>query len=211
MEQFGVKVGQKDNTFIIKGGQSYKPQSLAVEGDHSQAAFFEVGNALGADIEILGLNVNSYQGDKKIIEIIREIVYNSSDRLFPFEADVSDIPDLVPILAVLASFCDGKSRIYNAGRLRIKECDRLSAMAQSLNACGGKVTETPDELIIEGVGSLKGGEVPDFNDHRIPMAMSIAAMRSDAPVIIRGAQSVAKSYPDFWEVYKSLGGEFEDI
>lgn len=211
MREFGVDAEWNGNTFIIKGGQTYQPRELSVEGDHSQAAFFEVAGALGADIEILGLNVNSYQGDKKIIEIIREIVYNSNDRLKPFEADVADIPDLVPILSVLASFCDGKSRIYNAGRLRIKECDRLSAMAVSLNACGGKVTELPDELIIEGVGSLKGGEVPDFNDHRIPMAMSIAAMRSDAPVIIRGAQSVAKSYPDYWEVYKSLGGVFEEI
>lgn len=211
MKQFGVEAEQKGDTFIIKGGQSYNPQSLSVEGDHSQAAFFEAADALGADIEILGLNVNSYQGDKKIIEIIREIVYNSNDRLSSFEVDVSDIPDLVPILAVLASFCEGRSRIYNAGRLRIKECDRLHAMAVSLNACGGRVEEKQEELIIEGVGSLSGGEVPDFNDHRIPMAMSIAAMRCKAPLIIRGAHSVAKSYPDYWQVYKSLGGEYEEI
>ena len=207
MREFGVDIVQRGDTFIIKGGQNYSPKSLTVEGDHSQAAFFEVANALGADIEILGLNVNSYQGDKKIIEIIREIVYNSNDRLKAFEADVADIPDLVPILAVLACFCEGRSRIYNAARLRIKECDRLSAMATSLNACGGKVEEKEDELIIEGVSSLKGGEVPDFNDHRIPMAMSIAAMRSEAPITIHGAQAVAKSYPDYWEVYSALSGE----
>ena len=211
MREFGVDAKWRDNCFFIKGGQEYKPRELAVEGDHSQGAFFQVANALGADLKILGLNVNSYQGDKKIIEIIKEIVYNSNDRLSSFEVDVADIPDLVPVLAVLASFAEGRSRIYNAARLRIKECDRLSAMATSLNACGGKVTEKQDELIIEGVKSLKGGEVPDFNDHRIPMAMSIAAMKSDAPIIIRGAQSVAKSYPDYWQVYKSLGGEIEEI
>ena len=121
------------------------------------------------------------------------------------------LKDLVPILAVLGSFLEGKSYIRNAARLRIKECDRLHAMAVSLNACGGRVTELEDELIIEGVKALSGGEVPDFNDHRIPMAMSIAAMKSDKPVIIRGAQSVAKSYPDYWEVYRSLGGEFKEI
>lgn len=208
MKEFGVSVEQNGNSFLIKGNQEYKPRELAAEGDYSQAAFFEAANALGAEIEISGLNVNSYQGDKKIVEITKEIVYNKRSG---FDIDVSDIPDLVPILAVLGCFLEGKSYIRNAARLRIKECDRLHAMAVSLNACGGKVTESEDELIIEGVGSLSGGEVPDFNDHRIPMAMSIAAMRSDKPIIIRGAQSVAKSYPDYWEVYKSLGGRFKEI
>ena len=211
MKEFGVTVEWKDDTFIIKGGQNYQPQELAVEGDYSQAAFFETANALGAGLEISGLNVNSYQGDKKIVEIIKEIVYNNKKGLRPFDVDVSDIPDLVPILCVLGSFCEGTSYIRNAARLRIKECDRLHAMAVSLNACGGRVTEYEDELKIEGVSALDGGEVPDFNDHRIPMAMSIAAMRSDRPIIIRGAQAVAKSYPDYWEVYKSLGGEFIEI
>ena len=208
MKEFGVAVTQKGNSFLIKGDQAYQPRELAAEGDYSQAAFFEVANALGAEIEISGLNVNSYQGDKKIVEITKEIVYNN---MSGFDIDVSDIPDLVPVLAVLGCFLNGKSYIRNAARLRIKECDRLHAMAVSLNACGGRVEETEDELIIEGVGRLKGGEVPDFNDHRIPMAMSIAPMMSDGHIIIQGAQSVAKSYPDYWEVYRSLGGVVKEI
>ncbi len=209
LDRFGVSVKCNDNVYYIKGGRHFKPCELEVEGDYSQAAFFEAANALGCNIDIKGLNVNSYQGDKKIVEIISDIVYNDSRGMKPFDADVSDIPDLVPILAVLGCFCEGTSYIRNAARLRIKECDRLHAMAVSLNACGGKVTEKEDSLIIEGVGSLKGGEVPDFNDHRIPMAMAIAAVRSESPVIIRGAQSVSKSYPDFWEVYEDIGGIIE--
>ncbi|MBR1750234.1 MAG: 3-phosphoshikimate 1-carboxyvinyltransferase [Ruminococcus sp.] len=211
LSRFGADIRKNGDIYYIKGGCRLTPQNFTVEGDYSQAAFFEVADALGCDIDIKGLNVNSYQGDKKIVEIISEIVYNNKKGLKPFDVDVSDIPDLVPILAVLGSFCEGTSYIRNAARLRIKECDRLHAMAVSLNACGGKVTEKEDELVIEGVKALTGGEVPDFNDHRIPMAMSIAAVRSEKPVIIRGAQSVSKSYPDFWEVYKDIGGIIETV
>ena len=178
-----------------------------VEADYSQAAFFYVANSLGSDIRINELNENSCQGDKKIVEICDKIVYNKNGGLKPFELDCSDIPDLVPILAVLGCFCEGTSHITNAARLRIKECDRLSAMAQSINALGGRVTELPDGLIIEGVEALEGGTVPDFNDHRIPMAMAVAATRAKAPVTILGAQCVSKSYPDFFEVYETLGGK----
>lgn len=204
----GCTVTEDENGFALSG-TGLVPVNGAVEGDYSQAAFFYAANALGSEIEISGLNVNSFQGDKKIVEICKEMVYNKNTacgRPKAFTIDCSDIPDLVPILAVLGSFCEGTSRITNAARLRIKECDRLSAMAQSLNALGGKVTELADGLVIEGVEALEGGTVPDFNDHRIPMAMAVAATRSKAPVTILGAQCVSKSYPDFFEVYESLGG-----
>lgn len=113
-----------------------------------------------------GLSEKSFQGDKKIVEICEKIVYNKNGGLQPFDLDCSDIPDLVPVLTVLGSFCEGKSYIRNAARLRIKECDRLSAISQCLNAIGGKVTELEDGLEIEGVGSLNGGEVDSFNDHQ---------------------------------------------
>ncbi len=207
LAKFGCKVREDEIGFAI-AGTALAPYNGEVEGDYSQAAFFCVANALGSDIDISGLNVNSFQGDKKIVEICKEMVYNKNTARRPraFTLDCSDIPDLVPILAVLGCFCDGTSYITNAARLRIKECDRLSAMAQSINALGGKVTERPDGLVIEGVEQLKGGTVPDFNDHRIPMAMAVAATRSEAPVTILGAQCVSKSYPDFFEVYESLGG-----
>ena len=209
LAKFGCRVCEDEKGFTLCG-DGLSAHSGAVEGDYSQAAFFYAANALGSDIDISGLNVNSFQGDKKIVEICKEMVYNKNVacvRPKAFTADCSDIPDLVPILAVLGCFCEGTSHITNAARLRIKECDRLSAMAQSINALGGRVTELPDGLIIEGVEALEGGTVPDFNDHRIPMAMAVAATRAKAPVTILGAQCVSKSYPDFFEVYETLGGK----
>ena len=130
----------------------------------------------------------------------------------PFSIDVSDIPDLVPILAVLASFCDGESRITGAARLRIKESDRLAAMEETLNALGGDVRATDDSLIIKGKPVLKGGvTVSAHNDHRIAMAMAIAATRCEQPITVLGAECVRKSYPDFWEVYRGLGGKAEEV
>ena len=209
--KFGCDIAEDENGWSVDG-TCLSPCECAVEADFSQAAFFCAANALGSNVNINGLNVNSFQGDKKIVEICEKIVYNKENGLdTAFEADCSDIPDLVPILAVLGSLCSGTTRITGAARLRIKECDRLAAMAESLNAVGGNVTELPDGLVIEGRDSLRGGEVPDFNDHRIPMAMAIASTRCTAPLIIRGAQCVAKSYPDFFEVFEGLGGSFEEV
>lgn len=170
-----------------------------------------MANVLGSCVRIDGLNVNSFQGDKKIVEICNEIVYNKTNTLIPFNLDCSDIPDLVPILAVLGTFCKGRSYITNAARLRIKECDRLAAMAQNLNAVGAKVTELDDGLVIDGVGSLEGGEVDAFNDHRIAMAMAVASARCKKPLVITGAECVSKSYPNFWEDFRALGGIAEEI
>lgn len=208
LAEFGVKVEATKDGYFVKGAQKYKAHDCAVEGDYSQAAFFEVASALGSEVEISGLSEVSFQGDKKIIEICREIVYNGNGGLKPFTADVSDIPDLVPILAVLACFCEGESRIVNAARLRIKECDRLAAMEDVLGKLGAKIASTEDSLVIQGCGPLKGGaEVESYNDHRIAMAAAIAAAHCEEPVIIKGAQCVRKSYPDFWEVFRSVGGK----
>jgi len=206
LKKCGVRVEETAGGYAVKGGEM-KGFDASVEGDYSQAAFFCVANSLGSDIDITGLDEKSCQGDKKIVEICKEIVYNKNGGLKAFELDCSDIPDLVPILAVLASFCDGKSRISNVARLRIKESDRLSAIGSCLNALGGKVTPGEDFLEIQGVQSLNGGTVDCFNDHRIAMAAAVAATRSTAPVTLLGAQCVEKSYPDFFRVYKSLGGD----
>ncbi len=210
LEQFGCRTEVYGDGFGVSGTELV-PCNCTVEGDYSQAAFFIAANALGSNVKIQGLNVNSFQGDKKIVEICDGIVYNDSSALRAFTIDCSDIPDLVPILSVLGCFCEGTTRITNAARLRIKECDRLHAMAVSLNACGGKVTELDDGLVIEGVGELDGGIVPDFNDHRIPMAMAIAATRSREPITILGAQCVSKSYPDYFGVFSRLGGVVEEL
>lgn len=206
LRKFGCEVEEDKDGYTVRGGR-LKACDLRVEGDWSQAAFFEVANALGSRVTINGLNVNSYQGDKKILEICREVVYNKNGVLKCVEQDCSDIPDLVPILAVLGCFCEGESRLTGAGRLRIKECDRLAAMEKNLNLLGGQVTSTEDSLIIKGVGSgnLKGGvTVETFSDHRIAMAMAIASTRCDKPVRVSGAECVSKSYPGFWEDYERL-------
>lgn len=204
---FGCEVTERGNGYFIKGNSRLKPFSGSVEGDYSQSAFFYVANALGSDIGINGLSEKSFQGDKKIAEICREFSKNKT----PFELDCSDIPDLVPILSVLGCICKGTSRIYNAARLRIKECDRLAAMEDCLNRIGGKVTSTEDGLIIEGVEGFKGGEVNCYNDHRIAMSMAVAATRCASPLILRGAECVRKSYPDFFDVYRTIGGKAEEI
>ena len=208
LSKCGVNVRKVQDGYAVGSGEMHAFEE-AVEADYSQAAFFFVANSLGSEICINELNKNSCQGDKKIVEICREIVYNKNGGLRPFVLDCSDIPDLVPILAVLASFCEGTSRIENAARLRIKESDRLEAVTVSLNALGGKVTAGSDFLEIQGVGGLSGGSVDCFNDHRIAMAMAVAATRSSMPVTLIGAQCVEKSYPDFFEVYQALGADID--
>lgn len=207
LRDFGCGIAETESGYLIKGNQRLKPFSGKVEGDFSQAAFFRVARSLGSDLIILGLNENSLQGDRKIMEICDDFDKNRE----PFEIDCSDIPDLVPILTVLACFGKGTSRLTNVARLRFKECDRLSVTAECLNAIGGKVTVHEDSLEITGVNSLKGGEINGHNDHRIPMSMSIAATMCEQPLIIRGAECVRKSFPNFFEVYRSLGGKVEEI
>lgn len=205
LRRFGVFAEETDRGFRIKGGQSYAPHDERIEGDYSQAAFFCVANALGSQVELGNLNENSVQGDKKILEIIRDMCYNGS--IGHYIADCSDIPDLVPILAVLGAFGSGDSVIYNAKRLRIKESDRLQTTAAMLNALGGNVEITDDGLIIHPTGAMHGGTVDSFGDHRIVMAAAIAATRIDGEVVITGAEAAEKSYPAFFDDYNMLGGK----
>lgn len=206
LSQFGIKIDETEFGWSVKGGQTYKQCDVTVEGDYSQAAFFYVANALGSNIEIKGLCENSCQGDKFIVDIIDIIRYNKS-QLKAFDIDGSDIPDIVPILAVLACFCEGTSVIGNVSRLRIKECDRLEAIMTCLDTLGANVRINDECLIIGGgMKSFKGGKVKSYNDHRIAMCMAICATRCTSPLEIVGASSVSKSYPDFFETYKKLGG-----
>ncbi len=205
LRRFGISVDETENGFHIAGRQKYTAHDEKIEGDYSQAAFFFVANALGSKINVGNLCENSSQGDKKILDIITEMCYNGS--MGSYRADCSDIPDLVPILAVLGTFGSEPSVIYNAQRLRIKESDRLVTTAAMLNALGGNVEETDDGLIISPVEQLRGGIVDGAGDHRIVMAAAVAATRADGEVIIRGAQAAEKSYPDFFKDYTKLGGK----
>ncbi len=208
LKKFGITVEENETEYRIAGGQKYTPCDMKVEGDYSQAAFFCVANALGSDIDLRNLNKNSVQGDKKILDIVADMCYNENvSKLRSFNLDCSDIPDLVPVLTVLGCFGDETSRIYNAGRLKIKECDRLEAISVTLNKLGGKVSVTGDGLIIEPVKSFCGGTVDSYGDHRIVMSAAVAALKSDGDIIIRGAENVEKSYPDFFRDYNNLGGK----
>ena len=204
LRRFGISAEETESGFRIRGGQSYLPHDENVEGDYSQAAFFFVANALGSDVKIGNLAPDSVQGDRKITDIISGCCKNGS--ITGFKADCSDIPDLVPILAVLGSFGSRESVIYNAERLRIKESDRLMTTAAMLNALGGDVSVTPDGLIIRPTGNMHSGTVDSAGDHRIVMAAAIAATRIDGGVIIKGAEAAEKSYPDFFRDYTDLGG-----
>lgn len=205
LKRFGISILETENGFKVKGGQKYTPHSEQVEGDYSQAAFFYTANALGSNVDILNLNEDSVQGDKAIVDIIKTAVSNGV--ISGFNADCSDIPDLVPILSVLGAYGNSSSVIFNAERLRIKESDRLAACADMLNALGGNVTVTSDGLKIQPTGGLHGGTVDSFGDHRIVMAAAIAALCCDGEVIIRGAEAAEKSYPHFFEDYTMLGGK----
>ncbi len=205
LNTFGIEIEKTNTGWLIKGNQEYKAQNVVVEGDYSQGAFFYVAKALGNDIKINGLDDKSFQGDKLIVEIINEISYNGN-KLKAFNIEGSDIPDIVPILAVLACFCEGTSKITNIARLKIKESDRLLAISECINKIGGNAIATEDSLIINSVDSFAGGQVDSFNDHRIAMCMAICATKCKGQLEIINASSVEKSYPDFFEIFKQLGG-----
>lgn len=217
MKQFGVNIQATEKGWHIKGGQSYKTCDYTTDGDWSQAAFFMVLGAVSGKVTVKGVAKDSTQGDKKCAEILARFgakvtqldneVTVEKGELKAITVDASQIPDLVPVLSVCAAFADGTTKIINAERLRIKECDRLKATAELLNNLGGKVKELSDGLEITGVYSLKGGNVNGYNDHRIVMSAAVCAARSDEDITATFAMSINKSYPDFYIDYNSIGGK----
>lgn len=207
---------ERDGLYLIRGRQAYRKGEYTVEGDFSQAAFWLVGGIIGQPLELTGLSGNSTQGDREIVSFIESmrgriersgsVLRAVPSRTTGLTIDVKDCPDLVPALAVLGTFSQGITRIVNGARVRLKECDRLHAMAEVLNALGGKVQETKDGLIIEGVSSLTGGRVRAWNDHRIAMALALASQRCTGKLTIEGAECVRKSYPSFWQDFAHMGG-----
>ena len=207
LERFGIRAECPDGrTLRVPGGQTYRPCRAAGESAYSQAAFYYAANGLGGQVEILGLNPRSAQGDRCIVPYHMQLCGPGEAEL-----DVSQCPDLVPPLAAHAALRQGITRIVNAARLRIKESDRLTAVTQVLTALGADVVEGADRLTITGQpeGLAGGVTVDSHNDHRIAMMAAIAATRCAAPVTIIGAECVAKSYPDFWEDYERLGGQIQ--
>lgn len=219
---FGVRIKETETGWLVPGGQTYHAEQYTVEGDWSQAAFFLSAAAIGGGpITLSGLRMDSMQGDKACVELwkryglkIREEngvltaenpnLHREYRGLHGISIDAAQIPDMVPALAVTAAFAEGETIIYNAERLRIKECDRLSAMEEALTAIGAEVHATQDSLIIRGKPHLTGGKADGKNDHRIPM--SLAAAGCDCTVTVTDAQSIRKSYPGFYRDFIAIGG-----
>lgn len=221
MEKFGIEVDVTDTGWHVRGSQHYIPSDYKTDGDWSQAAFYLVSGAINGEITVNNLNTDSKQGDRRIAELLREFGANviqeadsatvKKSKLSAIEINASQIPDLVPALAVCAAFAEGITKITNAERLRIKESDRLKSTAALINSLGGNAAELPDGLEITGSKSLIGGTAKGFNDHRIVMSAAVCAAGSQNPIICTDALSVNKSYPGFFSDYNSVGGKSEII
>ena len=203
VRSFGISIEWKDNVISIPGGQKYaSPGSIVAEGDWSNAAFLLCAAAAGkSDLVLTGVNENSAQGDRAVMEIVRNHRENPTGQVI----SLADIPDLAPALAVLACAANGTTRMTDAGRLRLKESDRIAAITDTLTALGADASSVDDEIIIRGGKTLHGGEVDSCGDHRIAMMAACTAVISDAPVVIKRAEAVRKSYPHFFEDIRRLG------
>jgi 3-phosphoshikimate 1-carboxyvinyltransferase len=217
LAQFGVVVDALEGCdgnaagWSVAGKQSYRipPKPLVLEADYSQAAFWLAARFLGHEVEVDGLNPRSVQGDRAIVPLLEEMAsWPPGEEL---RISAAQIPDLVPILAVAACARRGATVIEQAERLRLKESDRLHSTTEMLRAMGAQITAADDALIIEGGKQLPGGQVHSHNDHRIAMAAAIAALSSRDGVRIIGAAAVSKSYPNFFQELKRLGGDVRGI
>ena len=207
----GVRFTREGQTWRIPGSQRFSlPGVLRAEGDWSNAAFFLCMGALSEKgVTVRGLKLDSSQGDRAALDILREfgaIVEKTDDavtvrrgELRPVTVDAAPIPDLIPVLSILACGAAGDTRIINAARLRLKESDRLQTTARLIRDLGGKVDELPDGLVIHGAGALRGGTADSCSDHRIAMSAAAASLLCTEPVAVTGARCVEKSYPSFWE------------
>ena len=212
LSKFGIKIiNNSYQEFVIEGNQSYKAGNYRTEADYSQAAFFLVANAIGSKIKINDLSEDSLQGDKKIIDFISEIDnWNSEDTLI---LDGSETPDIIPILSLKAAVSGKKIEIVNVERLRIKESDRLKATVEELSKLNFDLIEKKDSILINSRENFKVNKnekvisLSAHSDHRIAMMIAIAATCYDGEILLDNLDCVKKSYPNFWEVFLSLGGK----
>lgn len=220
LRTFGVQVATDGTHFHIDGKARYRvPEGdRIIEGDWSNAAFFLAAGALSAPVTMTGLNIESSQGDKAIVDLLRGFgakVECTEDRITvspaPLHAQtisVKEIPDALPILAVIAAQAEGTTVFTDAERLRLKESDRIATTTALLEAMGVPCESNASSMRVTGVKKLRGNVTVDSaNDHRIAMAAAIAALNCDAPITLTGANAVKKSYPHFFQDYASLGGD----
>ena len=218
LRKFGIQVEEQENLYIVKGNQKYtSPKEIVTDGDWSNSSFFLCAGALSEKgVTVTDLDVNSPQGDKKILEVLKNMgadvqisgneVTVKKNNLKGITIDASDIPDAVPVISVVASACTGETRIINAGRLRIKESDRIKSVVEMINSVGGYAEETDDGMIIHGGKPLKGGKVDGYNDHRIVMSASVLSILCEDDIEITDSNAVEKSYPDFFNDFNKMGG-----
>ncbi len=215
----GVRTEKTGYGYRIPGGQRclFAPE-LSVEGDYSNAAFFLCAGALSErGIRVTGLDPQSRQGDRAIVPLLEEMgaqvasdgssVTVKRDALHGITIDASPIPDLIPVLSVVAAAASGETRVIHAQRLRLKESDRLHSTTQMLRALGAEAEELPDGLVIRGGRTLAGGTVDACGDHRIAMSAAVAGGICRGAVTICGSECVQKSYPDFWTDFQQLKGD----
>ena len=217
LRAFGISIDKTSSGYFIRGNQKFSGDILP-EGDWSNAAFFLVAGAIGGEVELTGLNPDSVQGDKAILQVLEQAgakleVNNNSikvkkSELNGFYMDAEHCPDLVPIVAVLASVIKGESVIKNVERLKIKESDRIESTINTLKAFGVKAEYKDNSLVVHGATPV-GGIVDSYNDHRIAMAAAVLASVCDNATVINGAEAVQKSYPDFFLDFIKLGGRAE--
>ncbi len=217
VSKFGIEAIRCENRIYIKGNQKYKPPGrFIVEGDWSNAAFWAVLGAFSDEgVTCRGVDNESIQGDREILDILgrfgakvicgKDFFTVRRGELSGIRIDAAPIPDLVPVLSVAASVAKGETEIYNAGRLRIKESDRILTTEAMIRNLGGEIRTEDDCIYISGKDALCGGSVSSANDHRIVMSAAVAAAVSDREVNILGAEAVKKSYGNFFDEYKKLG------
>lgn len=216
LSDYGVFVQETDYGYFIKGNQKYAVRDYTVEGDWSHAAFFMSAAAIGGKITLKGLDMNSAQGDKAVVDVMRmfgaevtvgeNAVTCEKSELHGIDIDCDNIPDMVPAIAVTAAFAQGKTVIRGAQRLRFKESDRIEAIVSNLRKMGVDVAETDDGMIINPCG-VCSAQLKGYNDHRIVMAFSVAGLFAKGKICIDEAESVNKTYPSFFDDFNKLGGK----
>ena len=214
LRQFGVHISREGNVFRIPNQPYVSPGRTEVEGDWSNAAFWLCAGAIGLPVTVTGLNMNSLQGDMSVLNLLeafgaRVIREKRSCTVAPaplqaIRIDAGPIPDLIPILSVVAAAAKGTTVIYNAARLRLKESDRIASVHKLLQDLGADVEETEDSLLIHGGKPLTGHTVNSCNDHRIAMSAAIASILCQSEVTVTDAEAVNKSYPRFWREFYQL-------
>lgn len=219
LRRFGVDVQKTETGYFVPGNQKYGACDYTVEADWSQAAFYFAAGAIGGDVTVEGVDLASVQGDRMIVQLAERFgaqvtadvpgrsVRCRAGSLHGIAIDAQDIPDMVPALAVIAAFAAGETVISGVERLRFKESDRIAAVVSNLRAMGADASSDGKRIVVRGGRALKGAHLHGCNDHRIVMAFSVAALAAQGQTVIDDAESIRKSYPDFFEEYNRLGGK----